>query len=104
MDDPATLAPAPAGQVPAAQGGPLAHADDPVAGGLQLAGAAAVVGDLELQGVGPVRDGDARPRGARMLEGVGERLLHDAIGGEVDARGKGTRSSRRLDLDREAGL
>src|SRR4051794_38950904 len=102
MDDPAALAPAPAPEIASAQGGPLAHADDPVAGGLQLAGAAAVVGDRELQRVGPIRDGNARPRGARVLEGVGERLLHDAIGGEVDARGKGTRSSRRLDLDREA--
>ena len=62
----------------------LADADEPVAEAVARRGALAVVADLDLQLVGPVADGHVRVAGARVLERVGQALLHDPIGGEVD--------------------
>ena len=41
---------------------------------------------------------------AGVLEGVGERLLHDAIAGTIEARRQFDRGALVLDRDREAGL
>jgi hypothetical protein len=49
---------------------------------------AAVVADLDLHGAAPGPDGDPRGGGPRVLEHVGERLLHDPVGGEVDTGGQ----------------
>ena len=45
----------------------------------------AVVGDLELDRVLLVGDPHRRARRAGVLERVGQRLLHDPVGGQVDA-------------------
>jgi hypothetical protein len=66
--------------------------------------ARAVVGDLELDGVGLVAHDDAGARGTDVLERVGQRLLHDAVGAQVDARRQGDRLPHDLELDRQARL
>src|SRR5437867_13390024 len=48
-------------------------------------GTRAVVHDLELEFGRAVADDHFRPRLPRMLERVRERLLHDPVGGHVDA-------------------
>ena len=47
---------------------------------------AAVVLDLDLDVVARVADGDPGARRAGVLERVRQSLLHDPVGGEVDAR------------------
>jgi hypothetical protein len=44
----------------------------------------AVVADGQLQGIGQVRHPHLEPRCTRVLEGVGDRLLHDPVGGEIE--------------------
>ena len=65
---------------------------------------AAIVGDLELELVARVAHDDAGVGWASVLERVRERLLHDAVGGDVDARRQ--RRSVALDpqLDGQTGL
>jgi hypothetical protein len=46
---------------------------------------ATLVGDLEHDVVRPVADDHVRARAAGVLADVRQRLLHDAVGGEVDA-------------------
>ena len=46
---------------------------------------------------------DVGRRGAGVLERVGERLLHDAVGGEVDAGGQRARLALDVQRDRQAG-
>jgi hypothetical protein len=48
--------------------------------------AAAVVLDSDGHSSGLVREYDVDARGRRVLAGVGQRLLYDAVGGEVHAR------------------
>ena len=62
----------------------LADAHEPVAVPVRRHGADAVVGDLELELVRPVADGHVGPARVPVLEGVGQTLLHDAVGREVD--------------------
>ena len=65
----------------------LAHAHEPVAAvGRAAVDAATVVGDLEPDRAGLVVDHRRwRSRRARVLQHVRQRLLHDAVRGEVDA-------------------
>jgi hypothetical protein len=70
-------------------------------GGLR---AAAVVGDQQLQLVGAVADRDDQPRRAGMADGVGDRLLQDAVGGLVGGGGQLGRRGGQLDLHVQAGL
>ena len=55
--------------------------------GVAATGAAptAVVDHLDLEGVRPPRHHDLDTRGAGVAAHVGEGLLHDAVGGELDA-------------------
>ena len=53
----------------------------------------AVVGDLDPQRVRGVLQPDAGSAGARVPAGVGQRLLHDPVGGQVDARAADRRGS-----------
>ena len=84
----------------------LAHADQAVAGVAVAARgrAGAVVGDLERDVALAEVDGDVR-RGARagVLADVGQRLLHDAVGGEVDAGRERALPAADLDVDRDVG-
>src|SRR4051794_16036758 len=70
----------------AVEGDPLAHADQAVPAVLLARCPGAVVADLKPQRLGLVDDGDPGGRGAGVLERVGERFLHDAIGRELNAR------------------
>ena len=63
----------------------VAHADDPVAGQHLLRGAGAVVADAELHDALSVGHLDVDVRSGRVAARVRQRLLDDAIGGEVDA-------------------
>ena len=71
---------------------PFPHSDQPVAApvddGPSAAGAATIVADLELDGASGLAHDDPRSCGSGVLGGVGERSLHDAVGGEIDARRK----------------
>ena len=77
---------------PVVKGDALAHADESVSAAVlafSLAGPGSVVGDLELEV--PVRRSVTShpcPRWAGVFERVGQRLLHDPVGGEIDARGQ----------------
>ena len=78
----------PASTAAAVDGGALAHPGEPVAARGRARAAAPVVGDLERErrrspsAAGPSR----RVRAARVLERVGERLLHEPVDGELRAR------------------
>ena len=77
----------PGAQLAAVQRGALAHADQPepaVAARPAVARAAAVVDDLDLELVGPVAQVHVGARRPRVLERVGQRLLHDPVGRDVD--------------------
>ena len=66
-------------------------------------GARAVVCDLELEIVRVVTEKDPGARGAGVLEGIRQRLLHDPVGGEVDARRQFSRFAFDGHLDRQSG-
>ena len=76
---------------PADGGGSLAHAGQPVArvrdgrGGLR---AAAGVGHLDQQLPVAVGEGHGGGRRPGVPDGVGQRFLHDAVGGQVDGGGQ----------------
>src|SRR4051794_22857604 len=72
-------------ELAAVEGDSLAHADQAVPAVRLARCRGAVVADLEPQRLGLVGDGDPGGRGAGVLERVGERFLHDPIGGELDA-------------------
>ena len=72
----------------------------PGAGG-RTGRAAAVVGDLDLQLVRPVAQEDGGARRARVLERVGQRLLHDPVGRHVDGRRQRAPLALHVDVDRE---
>ena len=79
----------------------LTHADEPVTGpGLVVSRSAAIVGDIELQLAGAGTHLDGHMRGPGALDGVGERLLDDAVGGEAESR----RQPVRLALDAHVDL
>src|SRR4051812_11826070 len=69
-------------EAPTQEGGPLAHAGQPelTAGSpVPLVETASVVGHGHLHGRRPPLDDDAGGLRPRVLRGVGQRLLHDAI-------------------------
>src|SRR3954468_16112557 len=72
-------------QLTAVQRHALAHADEAVAARLSLLCPGSVVDDLQRQRVLLVAERHACACGTRVLERVGQRLLHDAIGGHLDA-------------------
>ena len=63
-----------------------------------------VVGDLELERVGPVAHADRGVRAPRVLERVGQGFLHDPVRGKLDADGQLTALAVDLELHRQAGL
>ena len=65
--------------------------------------ASAVVDDLELDLVGAVAQLHARAAGVAVLERPAERLLHDAVGRQVDADRQLARLALDAELDRQAG-
>jgi len=102
MRNPAPVRAAPGAQVPAVERHPLAHSRETVAGAElgRLAGrGTAVVGDLQLELVGPVAHGDLRANPAGVLARVGQRLLDDATGRQVDARRQRPRVALGHELD-----
>src|SRR6266508_297691 len=73
-------------EVPAQQQGPLAHPDDPVARPGQDGDTAPVVEDLDVDPVVAGVEPHLGPgAGSRVLERVGQRLLDDAVRGDVHA-------------------
>ena len=68
-----------------------------------VARAVAVVLDRQHQLVRLVRDHHARLGVAGVLQRVGERLLHDPVGGEVDARGQGHALSLHVHVHAQPG-
>ena len=73
-------------QLAAVYGDALAHSDQAVAGAGTVTGTGAVVRDLELEVIGSVTKKDSGARRTGVPEGIGQRLLHDPVRGEVDAR------------------
>ena len=86
---------------------PLAHPDQPVTpiiGGLRAAAdSPSVVNDVELDCVAGVADADPCASRVRVLGHVGQRLLHDPKGGELDARRHRRRAGVYGDRDVESG-
>src|SRR4051795_4147934 len=73
-------------ELAAVQGHPLPDAHEPVPAARQGGGRAdAVVGDLQLHRPGPVPDPHPHRGGLRVLERVGQALLHDPVGRQLDA-------------------
>ena len=70
----------------AVDGDALADSSESVSGACAVPVALAVVEDLELEVVGRVAQHDVGPPRAHVLQGVRQRLLHDPIRGDVDAR------------------
>src|SRR5918996_1308362 len=66
--------------------------------------AAAVVGDLDLQDLAAVADADLGPGRAGVPERVGQGLLDDPVGRQVDPGRQGPRLALDRHLDRQAGL
>src|SRR5207249_2272804 len=81
----------------------FANADEAVAKAVARRAPCAVVANLDLELVGLVMDGDVCVARVRVLERVGQALLHDSIGREVDRPRK--RESLTLDVQsyRKAG-
>ncbi len=95
--------------VPADGGRPFGHAGDAVpaapVGIDRRRRAPTVVDDLDPHRIGFVADGHRRRRvHARVAHHVGQRLLHDAVRGEVDRRRNGRRSGVAVDGDGDAGV
>ena len=70
---------------------PLAHADQAVAAALAAAVSGAVVGDGQLDVAVAVADDHLGALCARVLDRVGQALLDESVGGQVDARRQGLR-------------
>src|SRR5215211_5054921 len=83
---------------------PLAHANEAVAAAVAAADALAVVAHGDLDFPGAIADEYLRPLCPRMLERVGEALLDEAVGGEVDAGGERLWVALDAQLDRQPGL
>ena len=86
---------------------PLAHADQAVAGPSPAASAAAPRPSSMTSICSSAGSTHDRHRGAGrpgVLERVGQRLLHDPVGGQVDAGGSWSRSPCTVELDVEAGV
>src|SRR5450756_1872556 len=86
------------------RGDSLAHAHEAAAAGDAGGDPAAVVDDLDREHVVLVTyaDGDARLAG--VLERVGQRLLDDAVGGEIETGRQRPRLALHVQGDRQPGL
>ena len=71
--------------------------------GLGGGGALAGVGDRQLERVGAVAERDRGVRAAGVLDDVRQRLLHDPVGGQVDALRQRPRLALDGQLDADAG-
>jgi len=84
-------------QLAVVEADPLLHADQAVPAAVSVGAVRAAVDDLQLELRGRPAHGDRGRRGAGVLDRIGERLLDDAVGGQVDAG----RQRARLALDGE---
>src|SRR4030095_7065572 len=87
-------------ELAAVERGPLTHADQALTAARRArerVRRVRSVANLDLQSADRVPDPDLRTRSRRVLANVGERLLQDPIGGEINTRREGARLS--LDLD-----
>jgi hypothetical protein len=92
-------------QLAAEQVDPFPHPGQPVTGLVGGGGwGLAIIGDVKSESVGVVVDDNARPRRSGVFEGVRERLLDDAVGGQVEAGGQRPRPALHPDLDFDAGV
>src|SRR4029078_1223133 len=82
----------------------LAHADEAVAAASPISAAVAVVDDRYLDRAVLVAREHLRARGARVLDGVRQALLDEAVRGQVDPRRKLRGVSFDGELDRKARL
>jgi hypothetical protein len=89
-------------EVAAVEGDPFTHPDEPVTG-IASRRTSSVVCDLELE-VAAVTDNHPRLRRPSVFEHVGERLLHDAVGGDRDAERKRSGLPFDLKLNRKPSL
>ena len=80
------------------QGDALADADQRARGGER-----AVVADLDLERVGGEAQAHLGAAGAAVLERGGERVLDDAVGGDVEAGGQLALLALDAQRDRQAG-
>src|SRR5205823_10347388 len=80
----------------------FADADEPVAETVARRAALAVVAYLDVQLVGPVADGHFSIAGARVLERVGQALLDNSVGREVDPPWQRGGLAVDMQLDRQA--
>ena len=104
VDAEAALGPGADAQVAVVHRHPLAHPGQAVAARLGAGGAPSVIRHLDGdRGVG-VGDAHRCVRGGRVLEAVGERLLHDPVCREVDARRDGSPGPRHRQRRRQPGL
>src|SRR6266566_4478575 len=90
-------------ELAAEQAGPLAHSGDavPRAGG---GGTVAVVGDLQAYRVVGVPHQDTARGGLSVLDHVGQRLLDDPVGGQVDAGRHRALGAADLQLNPDPGV
>src|SRR6478736_2805719 len=87
---------------PAEHGGTLAHPVQAASSQPRRA-AAAVVVNVDLHGAVHAQHAHVGCHvGSGMLERVGERLLHDPVGGQLDARRQAVGVARHLEIDRHA--
>src|SRR5262249_62106916 len=91
------------GQAAAVDRRPLAHTDQavPAAASVWSGVRRPVVDDLEVDSVPAERDPNRDACRRRVLERVRERLLDDAVGGEVDPGGQCSALAGDLDVDLE---
>lgn len=93
----------PVARVPPEQRHSLAKPEQAVAGAWCGGRADAVVRDLDLEECVVPAQTHASAGAATMLEAVGQRLLHDAVGGDVHPDGEAPRFALHHELDLEAG-
>ena len=103
VDGEAALRAGPGAQMAAVEADALAHADQPMPTSVRLCGGgagAAVVDHLDFEGRPSVVQPNGCSAPAGVLERVGERLLNDAIGGDL----KGCRQRTLVPVDDEFDL
>jgi hypothetical protein len=91
-------------EVAAVESDPFAHPDEPVTSIACSRRTSSVVCDLELEPSARVTDNHPRLRGTSVFEHVGQRLLHDAVGGDRDAERKRSGLALDLELNRKPSL
>ena len=90
------------GQRPAEHRHPLAHADQTASPGAEPGGTTRTAGELHLHAVRHPSVAHLDPRPRRVLEGVGESLLHDAEQRQVEASGQALGASAHLQAARRS--